>query len=100
MRLTHPPNDVTVSAFCPASRLRRRTRMTALPRIRLIALLALSLVTTPLLAADDAKGPRRPNVLLIISDDLAARLGTYGDPLVKSPNIDKLAARGVRFDQA
>jgi len=43
---------------------------------------------------------RRPNVLLIMSDDLNNNLGTYGHPLVKTPNIDRLAQRGVRFDRA
>jgi iduronate 2-sulfatase len=49
--------------------------------------------------ADAPVGPKR-NVLLIMSDDLTAALGCYGHPLVKSPNIDALAAKGVRFEHA
>ena len=43
---------------------------------------------------------KSPNVLLICIDDLKPRLGCYGDPMAKTPSIDRLAKRGVRFDQA
>ncbi|WP_325282653.1 sulfatase [Sphingomonas sp.] len=53
---------------------------------------------TPTRAA--AKAQPRPNVLLIMVDDLKPTLRSFGDATAISPNIDRLAARGARFQQA
>ena len=43
----------------------------------------------------------QPNFLIILSDDHgAADSGAYGNPVVKTPNIDQLASQGIRFDAA
>ena len=53
------------------------------------------------LAADDpTSAAGRVNVLLVCVDDLKPAIGCYGDALAKTPNIDRLAARGVRFERA
>ncbi len=42
----------------------------------------------------------QPNVLFIVVDDMNADLGSFGNSIVKSPNIDAFADKGVRFDAA
>ena len=42
-----------------------------------------------------------PNVIFILADDLgSADLGCFGQKLIKTPNIDRLAEQGMRFTQA
>jgi arylsulfatase A-like enzyme len=47
-----------------------------------------------------AQASERPNILFITIDDLNNDLGAYGHELVQSPNIDRLAAAGVRYERA
>ncbi len=50
------------------------------------------------LAATATAAPR--NVVLIVTDDQGLHAGCYGDPLVKTPAMDRLAAEGTRFTRA
>lgn len=67
--------------------------------MRMILLLWIAICITAW-SAVEIGAAERPNVLFIVSDDLNNMLGCYGHPLVKTPHLDRLAARGARFDRA
>jgi len=56
-------------------------------------------MAAPLASLAQSRGGKM-NVLLVAVDDLNNRIACYGDPVVKTPNMDRLARRGVRFERA
>jgi arylsulfatase A-like enzyme len=61
-----------------------------------ISLVSLTLLSSAIQAVEK----NAPNVLFIAIDDLKPELGCYGNKLIKTPNIDKLAAKGTLFTQS
>ncbi len=49
------------------------------------------------LPTPSAIGEKRPNILVIMAEDMSSKVGAFGDAVAVTPNLDKLAAQGVRF---
>ena len=62
------------------------------PLLFLIALLSLAL-SQQSISADE----QRPNILMIVAEDMSPRVGVYGDALANTPSIDQLASEGVMY---
>jgi len=61
-----------------------------------LSILAYVLASNPILAQT-----KRPNILWVVSEDNSPLyVGAYGDPLANTPNIDRLAAKGITFEAA
>ncbi len=63
---------------------------------RLVAL-CLLLLAAPALCAEPVK---QPNIVWIVTEDISPNLGCYGDPDAITPNLDKFASEGARFNRA
>jgi hypothetical protein len=74
------------------------------PAARVGARLALGCVlfgcgdSTP--APDPPPAEARPNIVWIVADDMSFEIGAFGDPLARTPNLDRLADEGVRYGNA
>lgn len=86
------------AAMIRATRIHSEESIRLISRIRNCAI-ALPVCAFLVLVAACGDSPP-PNILFIAVDDLNTDLGTYGHELVRSPHIDRLAERGVRFDRA
>ena len=63
---------------------------------RTVLAISASLLIVPIASAKAE--PKKPNVLFLISDDLNTALSGFGHEQCKTPNLDRLAARGVKFE--
>ena len=80
-----------------------------MPRLNALLIPALLLAATPCRTAGGATVPTQSpraadvpplNFLWLVAEDFSPQLGCYGEPLVHTPNLDRLAAEGMRFTRA
>jgi len=66
-----------------------------------ITLLVLAVISPTSCAPGEKEKNKQPNFLILMSDNHSwNHLGCYGDPVVKTPNIDKVSEQGIRFTNA
>src|SRR5687767_819922 len=70
--------------------------MSAIKKLSLLVLAVVTLASSQLRAAEI----QRPNILWFIVDDMSANFSCYGEKVIQTPNVDRLAREGTRFSRA
>lgn len=90
----------------PISRLLNWAVWAILAGLALIMLLAIAMIlwikasfnpTPPAYIAKEPAPADKPNILLLVAEDLSPRIGAFGDQVANTPNLDRLASEGVRY---
>ena len=55
------------------------------------------LVAAKISASEPRTVAKRPNILLLVAEDMSSRVGAFGDPVARTPNLDRLARQGTRY---
>ena len=66
----------------------------------LLGLVVFALLTPDIASAQEKKRPKMPNIIWITSEDHGPHLGCYGDKFARTPNLDKLAKKGMIYTRA
>jgi len=74
--------------------------MKNIPMGTLTTLLKPPILLSTLLFSTCSFAQDKPNILLLVAEDLSSRIASFGDPVAETPNLDKLAASGVRYTNA
>ena len=90
MKKPVPPTSV-------GARFRMKLSPIALPSTLRLCLTVLVFAVTASVASNLQAGDKKPNILWLSAEDISPHFGCYGDTHAKTPNIDALAERGVRY---
>ena len=67
-------------------------------RLKIYGLLILKIVVLLLIISCESENDTRPNIVLLLADDLGYNeLGAYGQQIIKTPHLDDLAKKSMRF---
>jgi arylsulfatase A-like enzyme len=92
--------ELSAAASAAGRQFRRMFKQTFLPPPPMKRVLPLLLLSAIAVASAAGASANRPNVLWFMVDDMSPNLSCYGEKLIETPHVDRLAREGTRFRSA